>query len=147
MDKALKEGKKALELDRSFKKQNFKNFIIYIRKEESNKAIDSLLKFFVSAYPEEDYAQHLNNVYKELGLSGVIRFTIEKLLQNSKVDHFIIAQLYALLYDKKSTIAYLNKALFTSSQIPRIKNCLDFRFISDEPDFHILLESLYLPKD
>ncbi len=144
MEKALKEGEKALELDKNFKKQNLKNYMIYFRLGEDKKAIDSLIKFLASYPSEDDYTQLLNTIYKKSGMPGIIHFSIDKMLQDSKVDLFFIAQQYALLCDKESCLEYLNKAFISSTQILRMKSCFDFRFISNEPEFQILLEKLNL---
>lgn len=147
LDEALKEGEKVLELDKNYKGQYFINFMIYIRKGEDKKGMDNLLKFLTLDLPDEDYIVRLNTIYEESGVNGIIRFTIEEKLKKTFVNYYVIAQLYALLRDKETTLDYLNKAFLRDPQIQRMKYSYLFKFINSEPEFIALLEKMNFPVD
>lgn len=146
-DEALKEGVKVVELDENFKKQYFINFTIFLHKNDDKQAIDNLLIYLNISFPGENYSELVNTVYTKSEIDGVIRWSIGKLLQDPNVDVFNIAKLYGILQDARLTLEYLNKAFVSSSQIPRMKNYYDFKFISDDSEFEILLKKLNLPVD
>lgn len=144
LNMALSESEKIMELDPGYVKQYVRNYLIFIRKKDEQKALDNLISIVQLVYPDSDYSSLIGTLYKESGIKGVNNWIVKTLNDKNIFDDYVIAQLFALEGNKQESLIYLKKASESCIRAPRMNSCIDFKILHEEEEFKALLKKMKL---
>jgi len=142
---ALKEGQEILSLEKNYISSYMKNFQIYFRMKDGEKALDELQKLFMLNSQTTEYVQLAENVYQKSGLDGLIEWLIEIKIVHPQHCFGSLADLYALAKKKDEALACLEKDLKENkNEICRLINNRNLDILRDDPRFLAMIDELGL---
>jgi TolB-like protein len=147
LNKALEECNLLMELDPNYGEGaiHWQKFRIYIKQHEELKAVEELQKALEMDSVNYEFATRVNEVYNKSGLNGLLKWSIELLLQSPDVTPESIAKYYAILDQKEEALHWLEIAVAKRDPgAPRINVNPDYDRLRSEPEFQALIKKMGL---
>lgn len=121
----------------------------YVHLKNDEKAFESYLKYLDHVPRDSNYLRKATEIYEIAGVTGLLKYEINRLRKQNQQDYKWIAKYYAMLQNADSTLLYLEKE-FEKPQaegIMDLKVWIDFNFLHGNSRYNSLLEKINLPVD
>jgi TolB-like protein len=142
---SLSECLKAIEIYPDFKYGYWRAFRIYLRQNESQKAVDLITDLFRKNNENAQHIRDLKETFRKSGLTGLLNWVVDWEINGNNPDSYLLATWQIFLGNKEHALRYLEEAVEKRMvAIPMINNDPDFDILRSEPKYQDLIEKMNL---
>jgi len=145
LTESLSECLKAIEIYPDFKYGYWRAFRIYLRQNESQKAVDLITDVLKRNSENAQHIENLKEIYRTSGLTGLLKWVIGWEINGNNPDPYLLAIWHIFMGNKKQALRYLEEAVEKRMvAIPMINNDPDFNILRSDPKYRALIEKMNL---
>jgi len=145
LTESLSECLKAIEIYPDFKYGYWRAFRIYLRQNESQKAVDLITDVLKRNSENAQHIENLKEIYRTSGLTGLLKWVIGWEINGNNPDPYLLAIWHIFMGNKKQALRYLEEAVEKRMvAIPMINNDPDFNILRSDPKYRALIEKMDL---
>lgn len=145
-DKALEESNKLFYLNKEEEAYYWRNFKVWLLQDRMPEAVEAYVKIWNIQYPNVN-TNFIDQIYKDAGKEGFIDFVINTYKKITNIDdqtELYLAELYAFINEKDSSMVYLEKSFVKEAACTRVKDDPFLRDLKTDPRFIALLRKMNL---